>query len=135
MSNVFEGNDSMYHLHGYAIFENEDDGSLNYQAWDEDKETGKLSWIRGEAYILEDILALRGITSEGQEESAETLLELKVALTQLSDWDKTKYYGIVMDDNLAARMMYSQTGKPVQKTGEDYQEIKKTLQAYGVALQ
>jgi hypothetical protein len=131
MSELFDNKGPVYHLHGYAIFENQD-GTFEYIAW-EDK-SGKLRWIRGDANVLEDVLVLRSITSEDEETSMETLLELKYELGQLSSWDKTKYYGIVIGNNVAARMMYSETGELVQKTAEDYETIKEMLSRYSVEL-
>ena len=58
----------------YAILENKD-GAYEYIAWD--FKTEKPSRIRGEAIILGEVLGLTSITSEGQGESIETLLELK----------------------------------------------------------
>lgn len=131
MNELFDNEGPVYHLHGYAIFENQD-GTYEYIAWEE--KDGKLSWIRGDANVLEDVLVLRSITSEGEETSMETLLELKYELGQLSSWDKTKYYGVVVDNKYAARMMYSETGEMVQKTGEDYELMKEILGKYNVEL-
>jgi hypothetical protein len=133
MKKLLADKEHVYHLHEYAILEN-DDGTYEYIAWDANREGGNLSWIRGNANILEDILCLRNITSEGKEETVETPLEVKEELHQLPKWDKTEYYGVIIADSSAGRMKYCETGRPVKRDKEEYQTIKTTLIRYGVEL-
>jgi hypothetical protein len=123
----------VYHLHEYAILEN-GDGTYDYIAWETDKESGKLKWIRGESSILDDILCLRSIASEGEEEAIKTSEELSDELQSLLRWDKTKYYGVIVDEKYAGRFNYCKTGRPVQKGGEDYLTIKDRLVKHGIRL-
>jgi len=122
-----------YHLNEYVILEDED-GTYEYVSWDPDKKTGKLSWIRGIAVMLEDILCMTSITSDGDEEAFETEFELKIELEQLPKWDKTKYYGIVLQDANAGRFKYSEKGAIVQKDGEDYKALQETFKTQGITL-
>jgi hypothetical protein len=91
---LLTGDKHVYHMREYAIVEN-DNGTYEYVAWD--SKGGKLSWIRGEARILEDVLALTRITSEGEEETLKTIKEVRKELKKLPDWwGKTKYYCVVL---------------------------------------
>lgn len=121
----------VYHMREYAIVEN-DDGTYEYVAWD--AKGGKLSWIRGKARILEDILALTRITSEGEEETLKTMKEVRKELKKLPDWwGKTKYYCIVLDQ-FAAMVQSCVTGEPLQEEGEEYRMVQDVLRRCGVVL-
>ncbi len=133
MSKLLPDREHVYHLHEYAILEN-DDETYEYMAWETDKKSDKLKWIRGKATTLENILCLRSITSEGEEEAAKTSEELSKELETLPKWDKTKYYGVIVNQEYAARFNYCKTGRPVQKDAEDYQTIKDRLLKHGVIL-
>ena len=119
-----------YHLHEYAVVENED-GTCEYIAWDSKGE--KLSWIRGEAKILRDVLGLTSITSEGEEENIETPLELKYELSQLPNWDKTKYY-CVITQRYGGLLKYCATGKFVMKGEQEYKTVQEKLATHGVTI-
>jgi len=131
MTKLLADKDRAYHLQEYAIWQNED-GDYQYRAWDSKDE--KLSWITGPARIVEDILCLMSITSEGQEESIETEFELKVELHQLPKWDKTKYYCVVVGDQRAALIKYCDTGKFVQIDQDDYHAARQMLEKGGLVL-
>jgi hypothetical protein len=133
MRKLLADKEHVYHLHEYAILEN-GDGTYDYMAWETNKESRTLTWIRGESSILDDVLCLRSIASEGEEEAIKTSEELSDELQSLPKWDKTKYYGVIIADSSAGRMNYCETGRPVQKDGEDYQTIKNRLVKHGVRL-
>jgi hypothetical protein len=120
----------VYHLYDHAIVENEN-GTYEYVAWDSKSE--KLSWIRGEARILGDVLSLTSITAEGEEKSIETSLELRYELQQLPKWDKTKYYCVVIQQ-YGGLLKYCDTGEFVMKGKQEYEMIKKELAEYKVFL-
>ena len=115
----------------YAIWHNED-GSYQYKAWDTKDE--KLSWISGQARIIEDVFCLMSITSEGEEESVETKFELKVELDQLPRWDKTKYYCVVIGNQQAALIKYCNTGKSLKIGQDDYNAAKEMLRKHGLVM-
>ena len=133
MKKLIDEKKAAYHLQEHLILENED-GTFEYMSWHMDPKTGKLSWIQGKAAMMNDALFLEGITSEGDEKAIETEMELKYELNQLPKWDNTKYYGVIVDGISAGRMQYSETGAPVQKNEEDYQELKNMLREHGVSL-
>jgi hypothetical protein len=122
----------LYHLNEYAILENED-GTYEYIGWDSKDE--QVTWIRGEVRIFGDVLGLMNITSDGEEETMETLLEVKHELHQLPRWDKTKYHCVVVGGRSAALIKYCETGLPLEVEGGDYQEVKEMLTQYGLILQ
>jgi hypothetical protein len=120
-----------YHLQEHAIVENED-GTYEYVSWD--LKGDKLFWIRGGAIILEDVLGLTSITSEGEEEDIETQLELKYELSQLPTWHKTKYYCVITGAQYGTLLKYCDTGDFVKKEEQDYEMIRKKLAAHRVTL-
>jgi hypothetical protein len=120
-----------YHLQEHAIVENED-GTYEYVSWD--LKGDKLFWIRGGAIILEDVLGLTSITSEGEEKGIETQLELKYELGQLPVWDKTKYHCVITGAQYGSLLKYCDTGDLVKKEEQDYKMIQKKLAAQGVTL-
>jgi len=122
---------SVYHLQEHAIVE-KDDGTYEYVSWDSKRD--KLSWIRGGAIILENVLGLTSITSEGEEKGIETQLELKYELGQLPAWDKTKYYCVITGAQYGSLLKYCDTGDFVKKGEQDYKMIQKKLAAHGVTL-
>ena len=131
MRKLLTGDKHVYHMREYAIVEN-DNGTYEYVAWD--SKGGKLSWIRGEARILEDILTLTQITSEGEEETLQTMKEVRKELKKLPDWwGKTKYYCVVLDQ-FAAMVKSCTTGEPLQEGGEEYKMVQDVLRRYGVVL-
>jgi hypothetical protein len=122
---------TVYHLHEHAIIENED-GTYEYVSWD--LKTDKPSWIRGGAIILEDVLGLVSMASEGEEEDIETQLELKYELSQLPNWDKTRYYCVITGAQYGTLLKYCDTGDFVKKEEQDYEIIRKKLAAHRVTL-
>ena len=56
---------------------------------------------------------MTSITSEGEEETIETQLELKYELNQLPNWEKTKYYGVIVGEQYGGQVNYCETGIPV----------------------
>ena len=121
----------VYHMREYAVVEN-DDGTYEYVAWDSKGE--KLSWIRGEARILGEVLALTRITSEGEEETLKTMKEVRKELKKLPDWwGKTKYYCVVLGQ-FAAMVKSCITGEPLEEEGEKYKIVQDILKNYGVVL-
>jgi len=128
---LLTGDKHVYHLREYAIVEN-DNGSYEYVAWD--SKEGELTWIRGEARILEDVLALTRITSEGEEETLKTIKEVRKELKKLPDWwGKTKYYCVVLG-KFAAMAKSCITGEPLQEGGEEYKMVQDILRRHGVVL-
>jgi len=122
---------NVYHMREYAIVAT-DDGTHEYVAWD--SKSGRLSWIRGEAKILEDVLALTRITSEGGEETLKTMKEVRNELKKLPDWwGKTKYYCVVLGQ-FAGMVKSCITGEPLQEDGEEYKMVQDILRRYGVVL-
>ena len=121
----------VYHLQDYAIWHNED-GTYQYKAWDAKGE--KLSWISGQARIIEDDFCLMSITFEGQEESIETEFELKVELHGLPKWDKTKYYCVVVRVQQAALIKYCNIGKSLEIGQGDNNAAREMLQKHGLVL-
>jgi hypothetical protein len=120
----------VYHLQEYAVSGCED-GTYEYVAWD--ARGDKLSWIRGEARIVGGVLCLSNITSEGEEQSMETLFEVKCELHQLPKWDKTKYYCVVVGEQ-AALIKDCDTGELLEHDGEAFRMARKMLKEHGVTL-
>ncbi|MBE9581769.1 MAG: hypothetical protein IMF18_09135 [Proteobacteria bacterium] len=131
MTDFLAHKEHAYHLQEHAILENED-GTYEYMAWDTKGE--KLSWIRGQAKILGDVLGLTSITSQGEEETIETQLELKYELSQLPEWDKTKYYCVITQESLGGLLKYCGTGKFVMKGEQEYKAVQEKLKTYGVHI-
>jgi len=123
----------LYHLQEYAILENKD-GNHEYIAWDIDKKTGKLNWLRGPAVVLEDTLCLSGITSDGEEKNFETILEVKVELEQLPEWDKTRFFCVVLRGGMASLLKYCGTGNFAKKGSQEYKTVQNMLSKHGVTL-
>jgi len=124
-----------YHLHEYAILEDES-GNYEYLSWDIDKKTRKLAWIRGKAIILEEekLLALRQIDSEGEDKTYKTIKEVRKALKKLPDWwEKTKYYCVLLGE-FAAIPHYSVSGKPVSTNGKEYKALQDMLTKHKIVL-
>jgi len=122
---------TIYHLHEHAIIENED-GTYEYVSWD--FKDDKPSWIRGGAIILEGVLGLVSIASEGKEEEIDTDLELKYELGQLPVWDKTKYYCVITGAEYGSLLKYCDTGAFVKKGDKEYKIIQDRLAAHRVTL-
>ena len=129
MTKLLADKERAYHLQEYAIWQNED-GTYQYKAWDSKDE--KLSWITGAARIVEDVLCVMSITSEGEEEGIETEFELKVELHQLPKWDKTKYYCVVVAEQEAALIKYCDSGKSLEIGEDDYNAAKGMLLKHGL---
>lgn len=123
----------VYHLQEYAILENKD-GGYEYIAWDVDKKSGKLNWLRGPAVVLEDTLCLAGITSDGEEKTLETRLEIKVELEQLPEWDKTKFFCVVLNGGIASLLKYSGSGNFAKKGSQEYKMVLEILKKHGITL-
>jgi hypothetical protein len=122
---------TVYHLQEHVIVEKKD-GTYEYVSWD--SKNDKLSWIRGRAVILGDVLGLTTITSEGEEEAIETPLELKYELSQLPDWDKTKYYCVITQASYGGLVKYCDTGHFVKKGEQEYKTVQEKLATHGVAI-
>jgi hypothetical protein len=129
MIKLFADEKTVYHLQEYAVVENEG-GTYEYVAWDSNDE--KLSWIRGEARIFGDVLGLTSITSEGEEEGIETLLELKYELSQLPAWDKTRYYCVITQGRDWGLLKYCGTGQVVDKDTEEHKRVEENLETHGL---
>ena len=131
MRRLLVADKNVYHLREYAIVENED-GTYEYVAWDSKGE--KLSWIRGDAHILGDVLALSRITSEGEEETFKTMKEVRKELKRLPDWwGKAKYYCIVFD-RFAAMVKSCATGELLEEEGQEFKMVQSMLRNEGVVL-
>jgi hypothetical protein len=124
---------SVYHLQEYAILEN-DGGILEYVTWEINKSNKKLSWIKGQAIILNNILCITGITSEGEEESVRTEQEVDNQLDEFQKWDKTKYYCVVLSSGQASLPRYCSTGQYVKKGTEEYSALQQMFGEKGVSL-
>jgi hypothetical protein len=132
VENVLADKEHVCHLQEYAVLENED-GTYEYVTWDVKGE--KLSWIRGQANILEDVFCLRNITSEGEEETMESPLEVKYELNQLPKWNKTKYYCVVIGEQQAALIKHCDTGELLDPDSKEYSAVKKMFEKFGVTLE
>ncbi len=132
MRKLLPEKEKVFHLHEYAVWEGEDE-FYGYMSWD-DKED-KLTWISGKGMILEDVLCLTSIASEGEEETFKTKLDVEFELNQLPKWDKTKYYCIIVGGEQAVLPQDCETGKRVKKGEEDYDTVKEMLEKHGVTLQ
>ena len=120
-----------YHLREYAIVDN-DDGTHEYVSWNASGQ--EVSWIRGKAKVMGDVLALTSILSEGKEEAVKTMKEVRKELKKLPAWwVKTKYYCVVLD-RFASMVKYCTTGKSLEEEGEEFKKVQATLQSYGVVL-
>lgn len=133
VGNVLADKEHVYHLHEFAVLESEAE-TYEYIGWDAKGE--KLSWSRGEASIVEDVFCLRNITSEGEEETMETPLEVKIELQQLRKWNKTKYYCVVIGGQEAALLKNCDSGELVDRDrdAEEYAVVQKMLETCGVTL-
>lgn len=123
--------DNVFQLHEHAIWENED-GSFDYMAWD--SKPKKLSWISGKAVILEDVLCLTVVASEGGEENLKSLQEVESELKKLPKWDKTKYYCVVIGGTMATLIKHCATGKPLKREEEEFRAAASMLEKHGVKL-
>jgi hypothetical protein len=132
MRKLLPDKSSVFQLQEYAVWENED-GSYEYMSWDD--KSDELTWVSGKGMIIEDVLCLTSIASEGNEETFETKLDVEFELNQLPKWDKTQYYCVVLGGELAVLPQYCETGKPVKKEEEDYNAVKEMLRKHGATLQ
>jgi hypothetical protein len=123
--------ENVFQLGEHAVWENED-GSYDYMTWDTKPE--KLSWISGKAVILEEVLCLTVIASEGEEESFQSPQEIEFELNKLPKWDKTKYYCVVIGMTEATLIKYSKTGTLLESEGEDFKAAQEILHKNGVTL-
>jgi hypothetical protein len=136
MKSVIPDPESAYHLQQYAIVEG-NDGNYEYIGWDTDsklKKTESLSWIRGKAAMVEDILCLGSITSEGEEEEIETKLELDYELRKLPKWDKSKYYCVVLGGRQASLLKSTDSGDLIGPDAPEYKAAQETLKKSGIEL-
>lgn len=125
-----------YHLQQYAILEG-DDGTFEYVGWDIDSKLRKseqVSWIKGNAAVVEDILCLGSITEEGEEKEIESALELDYELQKLRKWDKSKYYCVVLGGKQASLLKQTDTGDLVDQDSPEFQTAQKTLEKSGINL-
>jgi hypothetical protein len=131
MRRLLPDDKQLYHLRDYAIVKNED-GTYEYVAWNIGGQT--LSWIRGEAKVLGDVLALTSIQSEGTEEAFKTMKEVRKELKKLPDWwGRTKYYCVVLDQ-FASMVKYCTTGQSLEEEGEEFKAVQAKLRDHGVVL-
>jgi hypothetical protein len=136
MKELIPNPEKAYHLQQYAIMENED-GAYEYVGWDVDsglKKTEQLSWLKGRAAIVADILCLGSITSEGKEEEVETKLELDFQLRKLPRWDKSKYYCVVLGGRQASLLKSADTGDLIDSDAPEYAEAQEKLKQSGIEL-
>ncbi len=132
MKKLFADKKNVYRLREYAILEDEK-RTYEYVAWDD--KSGKLSWIRGEAALAGDVLALTRIISEGEEETLKTMKEVRKELKKLPDWggDKSKFYCAVVGPN-ACLLSDCVTGKTLKPDSEEFKSAQGTLREHGVIL-
>jgi len=76
MKKLFPNKKRAWHLREFAVMETENE-FYEYMAWQADKKTKELSWVRGEARILGDVLVLTSIMAEGREERVKTMKEVR----------------------------------------------------------
>jgi hypothetical protein len=133
MEKFFAEEGTVYRLQEYAILE-KGDGVFEYKAWPKTPRSDKLTWIRGFAVPVEDYLCLTSIQTEGDEEDIETELELKVELEQLPEWDKTKFFCVVVAGIEASLLKYCGTGNLVKKGSEEYKIAQEKLKEQGLKL-
>jgi hypothetical protein len=122
---------NLFQLQEHAVWENED-GSYEYMAWDPKPE--KLSWISGKAIIVEDVLCLTRVVSEGEEENLQSPQDLASELSKLPKWDKTKYYCIIVGGTRATLIKYCETGEPLKAGEEDFKAAEEMLKKNGITL-
>jgi hypothetical protein len=131
MRKLLVDKDNVFQLQEHAVWQNED-GSNDYMAWD--TKPDKLSWFRGKAVIIEDVLCLTAIASEGEEENFKSVQEVELELNKLPKWDKTKYYCVVIAGSEATLIKYCETGKPLESGEAGFKAAKEMLQKEGVRL-
>ncbi|MBW2173858.1 MAG: hypothetical protein JRF64_04310 [Deltaproteobacteria bacterium] len=131
MRKLLVDKDNVFQLQEHAVWQNED-GSNDYMAWD--TKPDKLSWYGGKAVIIEDVLCLTAIASEGEEENFKSVQEVELELNKLPKWDKTKYYCVVIAGSEATLIKYCETGKPLESGEADFNAAKEMLQKEGVRL-
>ena len=122
---------NLFQLQEHAVWENED-GSYEYMAWDPKPE--KLSWISGKAIIVEDVLCLTRVISEGEEENLQSRQEVESELNKLPKWDKTKYYCVILGGTRATLIKDSATGTLLKSGEEDFEAAERMLKKNGVTL-
>jgi len=131
MRRLLPNEKNLYHLQEYAIVQ-KDDTNYEYVAWEADKQTDELSWIRGIAVVVEDILCLAMINADGKEEEMDSMLELNYELGQLPEWDKTKYYCVVVAASLASLAKYCGTGNPLKPGSQEFKKVQEMLERNGI---
>ncbi len=132
MRKLLPEKEKVFHLHEYAVWEGEDE-FYEYMSWDDKQD--KLTWVSGKGIIIEDVLCLASITSEGDEKNFKTKLEVELELNRLPKWDKTKYYCAIVGGELAVLPQYCETGEPVKKEKEDYNAVRRMLRKHGAILE
>jgi len=133
MQKFFSEEGTTFRLQDYTILEKKD-GTYQYKGWSKDTKTGKLTWITGEAVPVEDILCLTSIQADGEEQDIETELELKVKLEELPEWEKTKYFCVVVIGTEASLLKYCGTGNFVKKESQEYKTAHEKLKKRGINL-
>ena len=124
--------DKVFHLQEHAVWKN-DDGSYNYMSWDSKPE--KLTWVSGIAIVVENLLCLTVPQSEGEEESMQSIQEVEFELNKLPNWDKTKYYCVlVLGGSIAALIKHCDTGEPLEAGEKDYISLERLLEKFGTTL-
>jgi|GEM_PF-2602669 len=136
MKDLIPDREHAYHLQEYAILEHED-GTYEYVGWDADsklKKTDELSWIKGKAAIVGDILCLGSITSDGNEAEVGSKLELDYELRKLPQWGKSGYYCVVLGGRQASLLKSSDTGDLIDPDSPEYTKAQETLKKAGIDL-
>ena len=121
----------VFHVQEHAVWENED-GTYEYMTWD--TKPKKLSWISGRAVILEDVLCLTIVASEGEEKTFQSWQDIEFELNKLPKWDKTKYYCVVIGGTQATLIKHCETGTPLKGEEEDFRAAALMLEKHGVEL-
>jgi hypothetical protein len=133
MKRRFADKKSACRLRELAILENHD-GTYEYMQWHKDKKTGRLSWIKGNARILGDVLALESITAEGAEESFQTVKETRKALKKLPAWQGITNYYCVLIGRQASLINHCASGKPLDKNDQEFVKQKAAFRQHGIVL-
>jgi hypothetical protein len=131
MRKLLPDKEKVFHLHEYAVWKGED-AFYGYMAWDDKGEV--LTWVTGKGMIIENVLCLAAIASQGDEGTFKTKQEVEFELNKLPKWDKTKYYCAIIAGEFAAMPQYCETGKPLKKEEEEYKALKEMLVKHGAEL-
>jgi len=129
----FADKKSAYRLRDYAILEDRE-GQFEYIKWTQDPKTKKLSWVRGRARPMGDVLALTSIISEEDEKEFRTLKEVRKALKRLPDWWNKTTYHCVLVGRQACLVNHCVSGKPLEEDSKETARIESLLRQWGISL-